>query len=132
MSSLQKNKTQELVRKPEDTKVIGCKWIYKKKVGIPRVEPKRFKVHLVRKGYSQRECIDCQEIFSLMVRHTSIKMLLAMTNTGDYKLEQMNVKTTFLHGNINEKLLMEQLEGLKIEEKEDYVCLIKKSLCDLK
>lgn len=67
-----------------------------------------------------------------MVRHTSIKMLLAMTNTGDYKLEQMNVKTTFLHGNINEKLLMEQLEGLKIEEKEDYVCLIKKSLCDLK
>ena len=55
-----------------------------------------------------------------------------MTNTGDYKLEQMNVKTTFLHGNINENLLMEQLEGLKIEEKEDYVCLIKKSLCDLK
>ena len=66
---------------------MGYKWIYKKKVGIPIVEPDIFKARLVVKGYSQREVIDYQEIFSLVVKHTSIRMLLAMTTTGDYELE---------------------------------------------
>ena len=132
MNSLQKNRTCELVRKPKNTKVMGCKWIYKKKTGIPTVEPERFKACLVAKGYSQREGIDYQEIFFPVVRHTSIRMLLAITTTGDYELEQMDVKMPFLHGNIDEKIPMEQPEGFKTKGKEDHVCLLKKSLYDLK
>ena len=125
MNSLKKNRTSELVRKPDGTKVMGYKWIYKK-VGIPGVEPKRFKAHLVAKEYSQREGIDYKEIFFPVVRHISIRMLLAMTAASDYELEQMDVKTTFLRGNIDEKILMEQPKGFKTKEKDrntTCVCL---------
>ena len=67
-----------------------------------------------------------------MVRHTSIRMLLVMTTAGDYELEQMYVKTTFLHRNIDEKILMEQPQGFKTERNEDHMCLLKKSLYGLK
>ena len=122
---LKKNRTSELVRKPDGTKVMGYKWIYKK-VGIPGVEPKRFKAHLVAKEYSQREGIDYKEIFFPVVRHISIRMLLAMTAAGDYELEQMDVKMTFLHWNVDEKILMEQPKGFKTKEKDrntTCVCL---------
>ncbi|KAL6316109.1 hypothetical protein AAG906_015939 [Vitis piasezkii] len=122
--AMKSKETWELVRKPKNTKVMECKWIYKKKTGIPRVESERFKACLVAKGYSQREGIDYQEIFFLVVRHTSIRMLLAITNAGDYELEQMDVKMAFLHGNIDEKILMEQPEGSKQKERKTMcVCL---------
>ena len=59
-------------------------------------------------------------------------MLLVITATSDYELEQMYIKKTFLHGTIDEKILIKKPEGFKIEEKEDHVCLLKKSLYGLK
>ena len=52
MVSLDKNETWDLVQRPEKKRVIGCKWVYKKKPGIPGVEPPRYKGRLVAKGYS--------------------------------------------------------------------------------
>ena len=72
MESLQKNKTWELVKFPKGKKAIGCKWIFQKKEALSEKEGEKFKARLVAKGYSQREEIDYNEIFSLVVKHTSI------------------------------------------------------------
>jgi len=70
-------------------------------------------------------------MFSPIVRHTSIRVLLALVAFQDLKLEQLDVKTAFLHGELEEKIYM-QPEGFIVLGKEDYVCHLKKSFYDLK
>ena len=72
--------------------------MFKKKLGIPDVEPEIFKARLVAKGYTQREWVDFNEIFSPMVKHTSIRVLLALVSLWNLELEQMDVKMIFSHG----------------------------------
>lgn len=130
--SLSKNKTWDVVEKPPKAKVIGCKWVYKKKEGIPGVEDPRFKARLVAKGYSQREGIDYNEVFAPVVKHVSIRILLEIVAYEDMELEQLDVKTAFLHGDLKETIYMKQPEGFAVKGKEDWVCLLKKSLYGLK
>ena len=130
MESLRKNKTWILVDQPKKQKVVGCKWIFKKKEGIPGVERPRFKARLVAKGFTQVEGIDYNEIFSPVVKHCSIRIILGLVNQYDLELEQLDVKTAFLHGNLKETIYMNQPEGF--EEGENKVCLLKKYLYGLK
>ena len=67
-----------------------------------------------------------------MVKHTSIRVLLSLVAQGDLELEQLDVKTVFLHGDLEEEIYMYQLEGFKVEGKENQVCRLKKSLYGLK
>ena len=106
LESLYKNHTWELVKPLKEQKVIGCKWVFKKKEGSPRVEAARYKARLVAKGFNQREEIDFNEVFSLVVKHSSIRVLLAMVALFDLELEQLDVKTAFLHGELEEKIYM--------------------------
>ncbi|KAK3029672.1 hypothetical protein RJ639_039164 [Escallonia herrerae] len=78
-------------------RILSCKWIYKKKEGIPRIEDARYKARLVAQDFTKREGIDYNEIFSPVVKHTSIRVLLAMVAIYDLELEQLDVKTIFLH-----------------------------------
>lgn len=112
--------------------MIGCKWVYKKKRGIPGVEPPRYKGRLVAKGYSQVEDIDYNEVFAPVVKHISIRIILSLVVNEDLYLEQLDVKTAFLNGTLEEEIFMEQPEGYKVKGKEDMVCLLKKSLYGLK
>jgi len=66
------------------------------------------------------------------VKHKIIRVLLAMVCVLDMELEQLDVKTTFLHGELDEQIYMSQLEGFSVSRKKDYVCLLKKSLYSLK
>ena len=132
MESLHKNQTWELVKLPKGRKVVGCKWIFKKKARILGVEGTRYKARLVAKGYSQKEGVDYNEIFSPVVRHTSIRVLLALVAHQNLELEQLDVKTAFLHGEFEEDILMSQPEGFSIPGKENQVCSLKKSLYGLK
>lgn len=84
-----------MVELPEGKKPLKCKWIYKKEC-ISRVEPARFKARLVVKGFEQREGIDFNEAFSPVVRHTSIRVMLAIVALFDLELEQLDIKTAFL------------------------------------
>ena len=84
------------------------------------------------KGYSQKECVDFNEVFSPVVKHSSIRVLLAIVSRLDFELKQLDVKTTFLHGELEEQIYMHQPEGFAISGKEDHVCLLKKSLYGLK
>ena len=132
MESLNKNKTWELPEFPKGKKLIGCKWVFRKMEVVSKKEGERFKSRLVVKGYSQRHGIDYDEVFSLMVRHTSIRVVLALVAHQDLELEQLDVKTTFIHGNLDEEIFMEQAEGFKKPGIENLVCRLKKSLYGLK
>jgi hypothetical protein len=74
-----------LVELPEGKKPLKCKWIYKKKEGISRVELARFIARLVVKGFEQREGIDFNEVFCPVVRHTSIRVMLALLRIQEKK-----------------------------------------------
>uniref|UniRef100_A0A803QNZ8 Reverse transcriptase Ty1/copia-type domain-containing protein n=1 Tax=Cannabis sativa TaxID=3483 RepID=A0A803QNZ8_CANSA len=76
--SLKKNQTWDVILMLEDGKVIGCKWVYKWKEGILGVQEALYKTRLVAKGFSQTEGVDHNEIFSSVVRHRSIRNLLAL------------------------------------------------------
>ena len=84
------------------------------------------------KGYAQKEGIDFNEIFSPAVKLTSIRVVLAMCAAFDLHLEQLDVKTTFLHREIEEEIYMLQLEGFEEQGKENLVCRLNKSLYGLK
>ena len=132
MESHRKNRTWDLIDRPEKAKLIGCRWLFKLKPGIPGVEDERYKGRLVAKGYSQREGVNYNEIFSLVVKHVSIKLMLSIMVSLELKLEQMDVKTAFLHGSLEERILMEQPEGFIKPGTENKVCLLRKSLYGLK
>ncbi|GJS53994.1 retrotransposon protein, putative, ty1-copia subclass [Tanacetum coccineum] len=116
---------------PPGQKLISCKWLYKIKERIEGIQKPRYKARLVARGYTHRACIDYNEVFSPMVRHTSIRVILSLTACEDYELEQLDVKTAFLHGILEETIYMRQPPGFE-EGTGNKVCLLKKSLYGLK
>nr|GEU38955.1 retrovirus-related Pol polyprotein from transposon TNT 1-94 [Tanacetum cinerariifolium] len=81
------------------------------KEGIEGVQKPRYKARLVARGFTRRVCIDYNEVFSSVVRYTSIRVILALTACKDFELEQLDVKTAFLHGNLEEVIYMRQPPG---------------------
>ena len=78
------------------------------------------------------EVIDYNEVFSPVVKHSSIRILLALVAQLDLELVQLDVKTAFLHGDLKEEIYMTQPEGFKVAGKENLVCKLEKSLYGLK
>ena len=132
MESLQKNQTWELYELPKGRRALTAKWIYKKKEGFLGIEDARWKVRLVAHGCNQKEGIDYNEVFSPVVRHTSIRVLLAFVALFDLELEQLDVKTAFLYGELEEEIYMRQPEGFVVPGKEQLVCRLNRSLYGLK
>jgi hypothetical protein len=132
MQSLEKNCTWEVVPLPKGKKTVRCKWIYKRKEGLSPSEPPRFKSRLVAKGYSQIPGVDYNEVFSPVVKHSSIRTFFSIVASHDLQLEQLDVKTAFLHGELDEEIYMDQPEGFIVPGKENYACKLKRSLYDLK
>jgi hypothetical protein len=90
------------------------------------------KVRLVAKGYSQVERVDFGEIFLLVSKVTSIRVLISLAATFDLEIEHMDVKITFLHGDLEEEIYMKQLDGFVVNGKQELVCKLKISLYGLK
>ena len=101
MEALEKNETWDLVEFPDGRKHVGSKWVFKKKLKETR-KVEKYKARLVEKEYSQVEGIDFGDVFSPIAKLTSIIFLLSLVATFDLELEQMDVKTMFLHGNLDE------------------------------
>ena len=76
--------------------------------------------------------MDFNEVFSPVVKHNSIRILLSIAAYNDLELGHMDVKTVFLHENLSEKILMEQPKGFIETGSEDMACLLNKSLYELK
>jgi hypothetical protein len=78
--------------------------VFKKKEAISKKMGEKFKASLVAKDYSHQKWVDYQKFFSLVVRHTSIRAVLVLVAHYDMALEQIDVKTTFLHGDLEEQI----------------------------
>eukprot|EP00253_Pinus_taeda_P012410 PITA_12410 len=118
MASLHKNEAWDLVELPAGRKPIGSKWVFKKKTNVEgKVE--KYKARLVEKGYYQVSGIDFGDIFSPVAKVTSIRLRLSIATAFDFEVEQMDVKTTFLHGDLEEEIYMKQPEGFAMKGKKD-------------
>ena len=125
------NQVWDLVKASNGIKPVGCKWVYERKRGIDgKIET--FKARLVAKGYTQKEGIDYEETFSPIAILKSIKILLSIATRYDYEIWQMDIKTAFLNGNLEEEIYMMQPEGFKAKNQEHMVCKLKRSIYGLK
>ncbi|KAL8091706.1 hypothetical protein AgCh_034100 [Apium graveolens] len=105
---------------PEGVKLIGCKWVYKRKIGADG-QVETYKARLVEKGFKQRQGIDFDETFSPVALLKSIRILLAIAAYYDYEIWQMDVKTAFLNGEVEEEVYMTQPEGFLSKGNEHLV-----------
>ena len=100
------NDVWELVPKPKDVNVIGTKWIFKNKSDDHRTVIRK-KYRLVAQGYTQVEGVDFDETFATIARLESIRILLAIACHLNFKLYQMDVKSAFLNGMLQEEVYVE-------------------------
>ncbi|KAL0400200.1 UNVERIFIED_CONTAM: Retrovirus-related Pol polyprotein from transposon TNT 1-94 [Sesamum radiatum] len=110
MNSMAFNEVWNLVELPDGFKAIGCKWVFKtKKDSLGNIE--RHKARLVAKGFTQREGIDYTETFSHVSKKDLLRTIMALVADFDTDLHQMDVKTAFLNGELEEEVYMKQPEG---------------------
>ena len=131
MESMSSNGVWDLEQIPKGAKTVGCKWVYKTKYDS-RGNIERFKARLVAKGFTQREGIDYNETFSPVSCKDSLRIIMALVAHYDLELHQMDVKTTFLNGDLEENVYMAQPKGFVVEGKERMGCRLKKSIYGLK
>ncbi|GJZ02728.1 retrovirus-related pol polyprotein from transposon TNT 1-94 [Tanacetum coccineum] len=125
------NNVWELVPQPRNMKIIGTKWVFRNKLDENGIVS-RNKARLVAQGYNQQEGIDYDETYAPVARLESIRILLAYACALDFKLFQMDVKSAFLNGFINEEVYVAQPPGFIDFEKPDHVYKLKKALYGLK
>ncbi|GJW94614.1 retrovirus-related pol polyprotein from transposon TNT 1-94 [Tanacetum coccineum] len=125
------NDVWELVPQPKNMTIIGTKWVFRNKLDENGVVS-RNKARLVAQGYNQQEGIDYDETYAPVARLESIRILLAYACALDFKLFQMDVKSAFLNGFINEEVYVAQPSGFIDFEKPDHVYKLKKALYGLK
>ena len=102
MESLAKNEIQDIVEAPKKKKIVGCKQIFKRNEDPSNGVDPIYKARVIAKGYSQIEGFDFNEVFSPTVKHSSTRSLLALLVMEDRELHQLEVKMTFLHGELKE------------------------------
>jgi len=135
-NSLEKNKTWLLTPLPPNRKPISSKWIFKIKTKADGNLDK-YKARLVARGFTQIQGIDYTETFSPVVKLNSIKVLLALELSSikvlhNFEIHQLDVKTEFLNGFIEEDIFMSILEGYPLPSNSNMVCKLKKSIYGLK
>ena len=131
IKSLHENHTFDLVQLPKGRRALKNKWVFRLKTEENNPQP-RYKARPVVKGFGQKKGIDFEEIFSPVVKMSSIRVVRGMEACMDLEIEQLDVKTAFLHGDLEEEIYMEQPEGFQVKEKEHMVCHLNKSLYGLK
>ncbi|KAK7341990.1 hypothetical protein VNO80_24931 [Phaseolus coccineus] len=131
MKSMNDNDVWDLIELPKCSKPIGCKWIFKtKRDSNGNIE--RYKACLVAKGFTQKKDIDYKETFSPVSSKDSFRIIMALIAHFDLELHQMDVKTAFLNGDIDETIYMLQPENFVSGDPKSIVCKLKKSIYGLK
>jgi len=120
-----------LVPRPNKKNPIGVKWINKEKKNA-KGEVERYKTRLVAKGYSQKHGIDYEEVFAPVARLETIQLIIATTTQHRWRIYQMNVKSAFLNGFLEEEICIDQPMGYELKGHEDKVLKLNKVLYGLK
>jgi hypothetical protein len=108
-------KLYEIVDKPTDRKVVDSKWVFRLKRG-PDGEIEKHKARVVVKGFTQIEGLDYDETFAPVVKFTSIRILLAITAHNDLEIQQIDIKTAFLNGELKEEIYLKPPPGANIDK----------------
>jgi hypothetical protein len=111
MNSIMSNVTWEVVERPYGCKRVGCKWVLKKKFR-PDGTIDKYKARLVAKGYTQKEGEDFFDTYSPVTRLTTIRVLLSLATSHGLLFHQMDVKTTFLNGELQEEIYIDHPKDL--------------------
>jgi hypothetical protein len=139
--SIMKNEVWEIVPKLKSKDVVSSRWLFKiKHVVDGSIE--KYKARFVACGFSQKEGIDYEETFAPVARYTSIKTITVLAAKMKWTLHQMDVKTTFLNGVIEEEVFLngvieeevyiEQPQRFEVEDRKSHVYRLKKTLYGLK
>jgi hypothetical protein len=129
--SIMKNELWEIVPRPKNKDVVSSRWLFKIKHAVDG-SIEKYKARFVARGFSQKEGIDYEETFAPVARYTSIRTIIALAAKMKWKLHQMDVKTAFLNGVIEEEVYIEKPQGFEIEDRKSHVCRLKKALYRLK
>jgi hypothetical protein len=116
MDSLMTNQTWELTKLAAGKKALHNKWMYRIKDEYDGSN--RYKARLVVKSFQQKEDIDYTDIFLFVVKMTTIRLVLGIVAAENLHLEQLDVKITFLHSNLEENIYMKQPQGFTVQGKE--------------
>jgi hypothetical protein len=134
MSSLKKHKVWTLIPRsdvPTSRKIVGSRPHFHTKRD-EKGEITRHKVRVVTKGYSQVQGVDYTNTYAPVARMESMHSVLHIGAALDWEIHQLDMKTAFLHGDLQEEVYMEQPEGQRELGKEDWVCRLNKTLYGLK
>ncbi|CAM8880685.1 unnamed protein product [Rhodiola kirilowii] len=131
MDSIKGNNTWILVDLPPGHKALGNKWIFRKKMKVDGTIDK-LKARLVIQGFRQKYGMDYFDTYAPLARISTIRLLIALASIHKLLVHQMDVKTAFLNGDLEEEIYMKQPEGFVVTEQEHKVCKLVKSLYGLK
>nr|KYP53746.1 Retrovirus-related Pol polyprotein from transposon TNT 1-94 [Cajanus cajan] len=131
LNQFARNEVRDLVPLPSDHPIIGTKWVFRNKLDESRIII-RNKARLVVKGHNQEEGIDYDETFAPITRIEAIRLLLAYASIMNFKLYQMDVKSAFLNGFIQEEVYVEQPLGFVDFKYPNHVYKLKNALYGLK
>ena len=131
LNQFERSEVWELVPMPSNQSVIGTRWVFRNKMDENGIIV-RNKARLVAQGFNQEEGIDYEETFAPVARLETIRMLLAFACFKDFALYQMDVKSIFLNGFINEEVFVEQPPGFQSLNFPNHVFKLKKVLYGLK
>ena len=109
-TALQRQGTWILVPPPLNRNIIGSEWVYKIKREQHGVIS-RYKAKFVAQGFSQKQGLDYEDTFSLVVRHTTVRIVLTLAASQRWTLRQLDVKNAFLHWDLQEEVFMQQRQG---------------------
>ena len=115
----------------EDHQAIGVKWIFKTKRNA-KGEVEKYKARLVAKGYKQQYGIDYEEVFAPVARLETVRLLISLAAQMKWKILQINIKSIFLNGVLEEEVYIQQPIGFIIYEQKDKVYKLKRALYELK
>ena len=116
----ERHKVWRLVPRPPNKSIIGTRWVFRNKLDDSG-NIVRNKARLVAQGYSQQEGIDYDETYAPVARLEAIRLLIAFAALKNFKLYQMDVKTAFLNGSLNEEVYVKQPPGFEDSAHPDYV-----------
>ncbi|XP_074283511.1 uncharacterized protein LOC141608059 [Silene latifolia] len=129
LQQFERNKVWHLVPRPKDRTIIGTRWVFRNKLDDTGVIVLN-KARLVVQGYNQQEGIDYDETFAPVARLEAIRLLIAFAAHKGIKLFQMDVKTAFLNGYLNEEVFVEQPPGFLDSKFQNHVFKLDKALID--
>ena len=119
--SIMGNNTYVLTNLPPGCTPLGCKWIFKNKMKVDGTVEK-FKARLVIQGFKQKSGIDYFDTYAPVARISTIRLLVAMASIHNLIIHQMDVKTAFLNGDLDEEVYMKQPQGFIMPGNENKVC----------